>query len=75
MGSKEGKTAWKLRKEALDEVSDTLGKCTGMLLTTSAEINNLVELLRALKERLSDSQSNLKPLAARIIGIILATVK
>ena len=74
MGSKEGKTAWKLRKEALDEVADALGNCNGMLMTTSAEMNTLLDLLRALKERLSDSQSNLKPLAARVIGTILAAV-
>ena len=60
------------QKEALDEVSDTLGKCTGMLLTTSAEINNLVELLRALKERLSDSQSNLKLADDRHLAPILS---
>jgi len=71
-GSKEGKTAWKMRKEAMDEVAAALEKCNGMIST--ANLKSLVELLRALKERLSDSQSNLKPVASRIIGSILSSV-
>ena len=74
MGSKEGKTAWKLRKEAMDEVEKALKKCNGMLSTIPLHLKTLVELLRALKERLSDSQSNLKPLAARLIGSVLSRV-
>jgi hypothetical protein len=75
MGSKEGKTAWKQRKEAMDEVDASLKKCAGMLLTSPPQLKALVELLRVLKERLSDSQSNLKPLAARLIGLILGSVE
>ena len=74
LGSKDGKTAWKLRKEALDEIADALKNCNGMLATNNVEISSLLELLRALKARLSDSQSNLKPVAARIIGTILGAV-
>ena len=43
------------------------------LISTEA-LKPLVDLLRALRERLSDSQSNLKPVAARIIGSILGSV-
>lgn len=43
------------------------------LISTEA-LKPLVALLRALRERLSDSQSNLKPVAARIIGSILGSV-
>lgn len=71
-GSKEGKTAWKMRKEAMDEVAAALEKCNGIISTAS--LKSLVELLRALKERMSDSQSNLKPVASRIIGSILSSV-
>lgn len=33
-----------------------------------------MELLRALRDRLSDSQGNLKPLAARVIGSLFAVM-
>lgn len=38
-------------------------------------MKNLIELCRALKERLGDLQSNLKPLAARNIAHILASIE
>jgi cytoskeleton-associated protein 5 len=71
-GSKEGKNAWKLRKEAMDAVETALARCNGLISTES--LKPLVDLLRAMRERLSDSQSNLKPVAARIIGSILRSV-
>jgi hypothetical protein len=71
-GSKDGKTAWKARKAAMEEVDNALKKCSGLLDTS--KIKPLVDILRALRERLSDSQSNLKPIAARLIGSILAAV-
>jgi hypothetical protein len=71
-GSKDGKTAWKARKAAMEEVEAALKRCSGLLDTSS--MKPLVDLLRALRERLSDSQGNLKPVAARIIGSILASV-
>ncbi len=52
--------------EQLDEV---MQRCRGLIDTS--KLRPLVELLRALRERLSDSQSNLKPMAARLIGLIL----
>ena len=75
LGSKEGKAAWKQRKEAMDKVDESLKKCAGMLATSPSQLKALVELLRVLKERLSDSQSNLKPVAARLIGVILGSVE
>jgi len=75
MGTKEGKTAWKLRKEAMDEVISAMQSCSGMLASAKpSEMKSLLNLLRALNERLSDSQSNLKPVSARVIGSVLGAV-
>ena len=71
-GSKDGKTAWKARKAAMEDVESALKRCTGLLDTSRPK--PLVDLLRALRERLSDSQSNLKPVASRLIGSILSSV-
>lgn len=71
-GTKDGKNAWKLRKEALDDVEDAVKKTNGLISTDA--LKPLIDLLRALRERLSDSQSNLKPVAARTIGSILGSV-
>jgi cytoskeleton-associated protein 5 len=71
-GSKDGKTAWKLRKQAIDEVDAAVNKCSALIDTSS--IKQYVELLRALRDRLSDSQGNLKPLAARVIGNIFSAM-
>ena len=59
-GSKESKTAWKLRKQAIDEVDGAVKKCSALLDTSPQNLKRLAELLRALRDRLSDSQSNLK---------------
>ena len=56
----------------MEDVESTVGRCVGLLDTT--KLKPLVDLLRALRERLSDSQSNLKPVAARLIGTILSVV-
>lgn len=71
-GSKESKTSWKARKAAMEEVSDALKRCNGLLDTTN--MKPLVSLCRELCERLSDTQSNLKPLAARLLGTVLSLV-
>ena len=73
-GSKDGKTAWKKRKEALDEVEALLKKCSGLLDTSPTKTKQLVELTKALRERLTDTQINLKPVAARVIGHLLSLV-
>ena len=73
MGSKDGKTAWKARKAALEDLEKALKGSSGLIDTS--KMRPVVDLLRALKERLSDSQSNLKPVAARLIGSILGSVE
>jgi cytoskeleton-associated protein 5 len=72
LNAKEGKTAWKLRKEALDAVEDAIKSCTGVIDSSSTK--QFVDLIRALRGRLSDTQMNLKPLAARSIGKILGNI-
>ncbi len=69
-GAKEGKTAWKTRKEAMDDLEKAINSCNGLLETSN--LKPIIDLLRALRERLSDSQSNLKPIAAKLIGSILS---
>lgn len=56
----------------MEEVENALAKCSGLLDTS--RLRPLVDVLRALKERLSDSQSNLKPVAARLTGSLLSKV-
>jgi hypothetical protein len=45
-----------------------------MIACSGTSLDGLVNLARALKERLNDSQSNLKPLASRLLGSILSFV-
>jgi hypothetical protein len=55
-------------------VEHALKQCSGMLDTSSPKLNELVELTRAVRDRLLDTQINLKPSAARIIGLLLSLV-
>lgn len=71
-GAKDGKTAWKIRKQAIDEVDAAVSKCSALLDTSPPALKRLAELVRALRDRLSDSQGNLKPLSARVIGSLLS---
>lgn len=73
-GLKEGKDSWKKRKEALEEVESVCIQYKGLISTESNCFKDLVTLIRALQSRLSDLQSNLKPLAARNIALILGSV-
>lgn len=73
-GLKEGKASWKTRKQALDDVDAALKRCNGLLDVAGPKMNHLVSLLRALRDRLTDTQINLKPLAARVIGAMLSAV-
>lgn len=70
MGSNDSKTSWKARKAAMEDLEEVMKRCTGLLDTS--KLKPLVDLLRALRDRLSDSQSNLKPIAARLIGVIMS---
>jgi len=72
MNSKEGKTAWKIRKEAIEELSAALKGCNSLIdASSSQKLRFLIELARALRDRLSDTQTNLRPLAARTVGEFL----
>jgi cytoskeleton-associated protein 5 len=73
-GSKAGKASWKIRKEALEEVDAALKQCSGLLDATETRLKFLVDITRALRDRLADTQINLKPVAARVIGSLLSVV-
>ena len=73
-GTKDGKDAWKKRKAALEEVRGACDDFQGLISTSPDCMSGLIELMRSLKDRLEDSQSNLKPIAAKIIGTILNSV-
>ncbi|KAL7540754.1 hypothetical protein ACHAXR_010359, partial [Thalassiosira sp. AJA248-18] len=67
----EGKSAWKQRKEGMEEVNACLSKCGGLIETEGKAFLSLKQLFIALRSRLNDSQSNLKPIAATLIGSLL----
>lgn len=73
-GAKDGKDAWKKRKAALEEVESACDQYKGAMSTSPECMKGLVELMRSLKSRLGDSQSNLKPMAARNISSILQSI-
>ncbi|CAM9514386.1 unnamed protein product [Chrysoparadoxa australica] len=64
------KKAWEGRKASLEAVIAACDKSANYIEASRA----ILELLKALKERLSDSQSNLKPLAATAIGAVMCSV-
>lgn len=66
------KKSWRNRKDALDEVDAALGKCGGLLSTEGKAFLQLKQLAANLRLRINDSQSNLKPLAASVIGSLLS---
>ena len=70
----DGKNAWKLRKESMEQVIHEANKCCGLLSTNAQSYSNLKELMIALRSRMNDSQSNLKPLAANAMASILCRV-
>jgi hypothetical protein len=63
-----------LRKEAMDEIEAALKSCNGLLETSPAHMKQLSELTRGLRDRLTDTQINLRPTAARLSGSLLAIV-
>jgi len=71
---KEGKKAWFTRKTAMDEVESALLSCNGLVSTEPQNCKPLMELTKLLKERLSDSQGNLKPFSCKLVGILLNSV-
>jgi cytoskeleton-associated protein 5 len=74
MTSTDGKNSWKLRKEAMEEVTQEAEKCAGLLSTEGKAYLTLKELMVALRSRMNDSQSNLKPLAAATMTSVLSRV-
>lgn len=68
------KNSWKLRKEAMDEVMQEANKCSGLLSTEGKAYAALKEVVVALRNRMNDSQSNLKPLAANAMESIISRV-
>lgn len=74
IGTKDGKNSWKIRKSAMDEVETALSKSNGMISTAKKEMNYVISVAKALRERLGDSQSNLKPVAASLLGKLLSSV-
>ena len=67
----EGKAAWKIRRDAMEEVRMSVDKCGGLISTEGKAMSSLKQLFLALRNRLSDSQSNLKPTAAMLLGSLL----
>lgn len=63
-----------MRKEALDELSSALNGCGGLLDTSSGKMKQLTELMKCLRDRLCDTQINLKPTAAQLCGVLLSLV-
>jgi hypothetical protein len=63
-----------MRKEALDEIDAVLKGCSGLLDTTAAQMKQLADLTRGLRDRLTDLQINLRPAAARLVGALLSSV-
>jgi hypothetical protein len=55
----------------LDEIDLVLRDCPGLIDTSPPKIKGVVDIVRALRDRLTDTQINLKPVAARIIGSLL----
>lgn len=49
-------------------------RCSGLLDIAGPRLKFVVDLTRALRDRLSDTQINLKPVAARVIGALLSVV-
>ncbi|KAL3774149.1 hypothetical protein ACHAW5_010603 [Stephanodiscus triporus] len=74
LNSTEGKVAWKIRRDALEEIKVNVDKCGGLIATDGSSFPPLKQLFSALGSRLNDSQSNLKPVAATLIGTILSHV-
>ena len=67
----EGKGAWQVRKGALELILTACKKC-GYSIEGNKPLSDLV---RAVRARLSDTQANLKPIAAATLGAILVSLE
>jgi hypothetical protein len=70
LGSADGKNAWQARKVAIEEV---MAACENSGRYVEAN-KAAAEVLKALRARLGDSQSNLKPLAAQAIADLVCSL-
>ncbi len=70
MGLTKGKDAWKGRKAAIEDVIAAC-KASGQYIEANRAA---ADVIKGLKERLSDSQSNLKPLAASAIAEVMVSL-
>jgi hypothetical protein len=59
---------------ALEDVEAACTQAKGLISSSPESLKGLVDLMRGLKARLGDLQSNLKPIAARNIASILNSV-
>jgi hypothetical protein len=69
MNANDGKTAWQTRKAAIEEVIGACSRSSNYLDT-----KGIAEVLKGLKARLTDSQSNLKPLACTAIAQVILSL-
>ena len=58
----------------MDDVDAALKRCNGLLDMSGHRIKHIYSLMRALRDRLTDTQINLKPLAASVVGALLSNV-
>jgi hypothetical protein len=58
----------------LDEVDAALSSCIGLIDSSPPQLKKLAELSRAIRDRMTDTQMNLKPLAARNLCKLLSLV-
>ena len=58
----------------MDEIELAVIGCSGMINAEASVMKDLVELTRGLRDRLTDTQINLRPIAARTVGSMLASV-
>ncbi len=71
LGSSDGKNAWQARKVAIEEVMAACDNSGRYVEANKAA----AEILKALRARLGDSQSNLKPLAAQAISDLVCSLE
>jgi cytoskeleton-associated protein 5 len=70
LNNNDGKNAWQTRKAAIEDVIAAAERASHYLEASKS----LAEVLKALRGRLSDSQSNLKPMAAGAIAHLVNSV-
>lgn len=67
----DGKTSWQNRKTAMESIIAACEK-SGHFLDAN---KNTIEIVKALKGRINDTQANLKPIAVSCIGHLIASLE